>query len=150
MKFKWILLSPVIVLILVIVFCEVNKAYWDHKVKKWCMTDGGVKVYENVFLSKSDYEKLIAPLYKKNYGDYIYHRVIFKDEVFNKDPLVWRSEQEIVRFIDKKSLGVQVNYSRRGGDFPTGFVHESHFGCGKVNGINMDIIGSIFIIREQL
>ena len=68
---KFIALTPLILIGLVVlafIFTLLNKAYWDYRVKQMCEADGGVTVYERVFLSELEYEshsgsdgRLIAP-----------------------------------------------------------------------------------------
>lgn len=137
MKFKWILLSPVIVLILVIVFCEVNKAYWDHKVKQWCKADGGVKVYERVELTKDEYESMksngmyfVIPaesMAKEGDGFYL----SFKTHVIRaSNPRVEKTEMNMVRAKDKTILATLIGYGRSGGDLIV-IDHPSHFSCAR-------------------
>jgi hypothetical protein len=44
--------AALVVALLYLVYCEVNKAYWDSKVRGWCEMDGGVAVFEKVELTQ--------------------------------------------------------------------------------------------------
>ena len=147
---------PFVLIALGVAYCEINKAYWDHKVKELCEKDGGVSVFEKVEISRKDHPNLINDQgvliikTKDNANSEDPYYILYKDNiVLNKEnPYVWRSEYAIVRKSDGKELGVQTMYSRRGGDIPTGISHESHFSCNKIKDSNSNLTKAIFTIRN--
>jgi hypothetical protein len=153
---KWILLSPVVLFLLGIVFCEINKAYWNHQVRLMCEKDGGVTVYEHIELTQDEFNLLggfngyiRAPVekYAKKFDLYISTSV--HDQIHDINPYVYRSKITIFRRSDKKNLGEEISYSRVGGDFPTGIMHESSFSCGDMEGFNVNITKSIFSVKGE-
>ena len=138
---NWIIASPFILVVIGIAFCEPNKAYWDHRVKELCDKDGGVTIYEKVVISKEDYPNMKVtstgqpilpfendatkqdPFYRSTKNDLIHKGYLLLE--------VRRYEQSIVRAVDKKILSKSVHYFRRGGDFPTGIMHPSSYGCER-------------------
>ena len=142
--------------VLFYIYTELNKAYWDRKVRALCEKDGGVTVYETVELTIDEYIKndgingvIRVPsesaAYAKNYE---YLRSYNEEVIHKKNPIVVRRESVIYRKSDKKRLGKSVYYSRSGGDFPTIISHPSGFSCKDVSGINFDIEGAIFFVAE--
>ncbi|MDK1030156.1 MAG: hypothetical protein QGD96_12625, partial [Anaerolineae bacterium] len=134
----WVVAIPVVLVVIAFLFCEANKAYWDHKVTEMCEKDGGVTVYEKVEISKTDYPDiqvtsknlLILPSEKNvklGYPFFYRYRMYYMRQGFLN---VVRHEQSIVRSHDGKLLSKHISYGRSGGDFPTGF-HPSHFSCGR-------------------
>lgn len=153
---KLIFLSPIILILLAVAFCEVNKAYWDHQVKLMCEKDGGVIVYEKVEISKNDYPNMkfissglpIIPFEDRSKHDDPFV-ISFNSLVINKIfPSVGRSETKIIRRHDSKVLSIKIGYTRSGGDFPTGF-EPSHFSCRSIRGINTDLDTSTFIVKGE-
>jgi len=126
-----------------------SQVYWDHKVKELCEKDGGVTVYEKMELTKEEFNKLDIPFEKLAKPDSLYYRVSLEDIVINDSPRVWKGGQKIIRRNDGKVLGIQITYSRRGGDIPTGISHDSHFGCEQVEGVNLSLTKSIFSIKGE-
>lgn len=138
-------------------FCEANKAYWDHKVREWCEKDGGVKVFERVELTQkafkdlggNQYGQIPLPVEKLTKRDYPYYSE-YKDILLHKGlPSVYRHESTVYRKSDRKPLGLMVSYGRGGGDFPTGILHPTHFGCSDLKTIRFDIEKQIFIVKGE-
>jgi len=115
-----------------------DKAELDAEVKRLCAIDGGVKVYETVKLPAERFNKLgqvhlPSIEYAKEDTDYYY--VLTTTNIRGNsnaeqttDPVIWRSEYQIVRKADKKVMAELVSYTRRGGDLP-GPWHTSHYTC---------------------
>lgn len=137
--------------ILAVAYTELNKAYWDYRVKELCEKDGGVTVFETVKLTKDEYENLgvyISPTRSKAKSNGYF----FESEteiIREKNPIVRRYVSHLYRSSDKKLLGTRVGYSRIGGDIPTGISHPSGFSCTLLAGMNNNITGSIFIIKGE-
>ncbi len=155
----WVGLSPLILiglLVLAFLFGEFNKSYWDYKVKKMCLEDGGVTVYETVFLSEaefktaggSSYGQLVVPTREvaRDRNIYPFYSERSGSELRSGSPRVYRSESKIFRKSDEKVLGRLTTYGRYGGDFPFSF-NPSSFGCGNIEGFRLDIEKQIFIVE---
>ena len=54
----WIVLAPFALIIIGVLFCEANKAYWDYRVTKMCEEDGGVEIFEHIEVTPEEFEKL--------------------------------------------------------------------------------------------
>mgnify|MGYP003676694076 FL=1 len=145
--------SPFLIglVILVFTYTELNKAYWDYRVKELCEEDGGVTVFETVVLTKEEHENLSAYISTRKSTTKVNGYFFESDTeiIREKSPVVRRYVSHLYRSSDKKILASRVGYSRRGGDIPTGISHPSGFSCTQLVGINNDIIGSIFIIKEE-
>lgn len=153
---KWVLLSPVVLVLLSVVFCEINKAYWDHQVRLMCEKDGGVTVYEHIELTPEEYKHNggkngfihVAPEEKSpTYHEYAYRSA--RTKIHYSSPSVWRSEYTTYRKSDGKTLGVWVTYTRHGGDIPTGIIHDSSFSCMDTTGFESNPISKIFSVKGQ-
>jgi len=137
-KVFFLLLSPFIAIALTLLGYEINKAYWDMKVRAMCEVDGGATIFERVELPDGEYEKII--------NDRGWIRIPYEDELKPSEnfyrsssssyirygsPDVYRSRQSIVRAGDGHALSSKIVYSRRGGDFPLTIGHPSSFSCGN-------------------
>jgi hypothetical protein len=49
---KWLLFAPIVLIGLGVLGTELNKAYWDSKVKALCEKEGGVTVFEKMEISR--------------------------------------------------------------------------------------------------
>jgi len=141
----WIILIPFIfigLIILIFIGCEINKAYWDHKVKEMCEEDGGIKVYERVPVPERYVDKdgliriptLSRDPTRKPFGweakpDDLFYRIVDYKHIVEGFLSVRRSSIKLIRSTDKKVLGESVSYGRGGGDFPTGLFHGSSYIC---------------------
>jgi hypothetical protein len=135
---------------------ELNKAYWDSKVKALCEKGGGVTVFERVELSKKEFENLggnkhgqihipSAQIAKDDYPFYSELSISYIRDGYLK---VYKNEGRIFRRHDKKLLGLMVDYGRSGGDFPTGF-HPSSFGCIDLVDFKLDVEKQVFVIKGE-
>jgi len=114
-----------------------RQAYWDAQVDRMCETDGGMRVFEVMELTPHQYGLLLnsfgkidIPIDAGDLGDV---PVIRREEttvIRDANPRVWRYALTVVRKADRRILGVQVTYSRVGGDFPSP-AHESSYSCPK-------------------
>src|SRR5690606_38030381 len=111
------------------------KAYYDWQVQQLCAVDGGVRVYENVDLSREEYSKLLDSFGRiwipskdsaQETDVYYADREIYHYRKGN--PSLYRSEYKIIRRSDEKVLGESIRYGRTGGDLP-GPWHHSSFKC---------------------
>ena len=153
---KWLLWSPVLLIILGVFTTEIHKAYWDYKVKELCNKDGGVTVFETVNLTQDQYEKhdgnrgMISVFPKRMsrpHHDFYITRTV--EIIKESNPYVARIENVFVRKSDEQQLGNMVHYSRKGGDFPTGF-HPSNFSCLKMPNIEFGLEKKVFLITSDL
>ena len=154
----WVIAIPLTLILLLIVvagFYEGRKAYWDHQVTKMCEKDGGVTVFETVTLTKEQYFKndgykgmiAIFPESTSKPHHEFYKKQV--DTIIKKStPRVVRSEYTTYRKTDNKKLGKWVTYSRRGGDFPTGF-HPSSFGCTDITDFKTSVAKEIFSFEME-
>ncbi len=146
--------AALVVAVVYFLFCEANKAYWDHKVRQWCEKDGGVTVYEKVELSQeeskllggfNDYVRIPIEKYAKSFDLYISKSK--EKKIHDINPYVFRNEMEVYIRSDRRLLGRSITYVRVGGDFPTGIIHESSFSCGDIENFNTNITKSIFSVK---
>ena len=134
-----------------------SQVYWDHKVKELCEKDGGVTVYEKVELTREEYERndgknggIRVPSEKSPLaGKYDFSSKTINSDINASNPHVWRTEGVIYRKSDGKELGKMVTYSRRGGDISTGIAESSHFGCGDIKTIKLDVENQIFTVEGE-
>ena len=152
---RWVLLAPVLLVAVGVIGTELNKAYWDHKVRKWCENKGGVTVFETVLISKGRYLKndgykgmINIPPESTRKPRHDFYKKNTKTIIKKSNPLVVRSEYVTYRKSDEKQLGKWVTYWRSGGDFPTGF-HPSSFSCGQISGFKRSAGKEIFIIETE-
>lgn len=112
------------ILILVVIFFEGRKVYWDNKVRELCEKDGGITVYETVQLNEDEYRQYINQFGKLSIPredeapdnvQYVYDDK--RDFIHQNNPTVRRYEFIIKRRSDNKTLGKRISYSRVGGDF---------------------------------
>ncbi len=159
MKNKCVPFITLILICLVVlsyIYTELNKVYWDRKVRALCEKDGGVTVYETVELTREDYQKLggsngsiPVPSETASYADqYLYLSTFAKKVIRESNPSVYRWEGVIYRKLDNKVFGKVISYHRGGGDFPTIISHPSGFDCKDMN-IRLDIEKQIFLVKEK-
>ncbi|AQQ67173.1 hypothetical protein Mag101_05625 [Microbulbifer agarilyticus] len=153
--FSLIIFIPILLVILGVIGTELNKAYWDKQVSRMCEEEGGVVIFERVVLSDSEYQR--------NDGNDGSIRVMPEETSKEKHEYAWRSntvvinaskpyvrrtEYTVYRKDGGEELGKKVTFSRRGGDFPTGIMHESSFSCSDKFGFDINIVNEIFKIEE--
>ena len=143
-----IALAPFVLIALGVAYCEANKAYWDHQVKLMCEKDGGVTVFEKVYLTKEDRKNIRVRNIKNETKDEIYYSEFNSETIRNGNPKLLKNEYFLYRTSDNKMLGKQIDYARIGGDIPTGILHPSSFSCDKA-GVSTEIQNAIFIIKEN-
>lgn len=112
----------------------------DAEVRRLCGKDGGIKVYEAVFLSADQFDQYGRPrmTYRKDsdgrYRAWLSEEYYFEsktDFLEGKDDYevaLMRFQSQAIRRSDGKVLGTSVRYVRRGGDVP-GPWHPSSFAC---------------------
>jgi len=154
--FGWLISIPLVLislLILVVIFFEARKAYWDHRIEEMCEKDGGVIVHEYIELEREEYPNLISSSgnviipnkYNAKVGDPYF--VTFSESILRDGtPKIRRTETKIIRRSDSKILSIRVGYSREGGDIPTGILAPSSFSCRSVKNINTSLIKSTFSV----
>jgi len=127
-----------------------EKAYWDAKVKELCEGDGGMKIFETVYLSKEKYALLInrsgkldPPRDGPDAGGVPIVHTVESTIIHDTYPIVRRTELAVIRTSDRKTLGTSVTYSRTGGDLLGS--HPSVFLCPAVVA---DLFGST--VRQQM
>lgn len=124
----------VVTLILIIGFFEGRKVYWDYQVREMCARDGGRKIQAAVTVNEKEYalllnkfDQLSPPLESKAGRDVaIVHRFT-STYIHRSNPEVRRDELAVIRRSDSKVLGLEITYSRVGGDFLA--FHPSVFSC---------------------
>lgn len=133
----WIVSIPLVLiglLILVVIFFEARKAYWDHRVKELCEKHGGIKIYETVQLDKDEYRqylnqdgKLFIPSEEEVSHEGKYIRVYNRYFINHSNPIVRKHELLVKRMSDNKIIGRRISYSRVGGDIIA--FHPSKYSC---------------------
>lgn len=137
-----------------LVGCE--RYAFDKQMEELCKKDGGVKVYETVTLSPTEYEKLskyviTAKTQEDIFGPeyrYVWDRQILVGK--DADPekgqgRLTRHHIKIYRRSDNKLLGENISYGRAGGDGFTFGFHPSSKVCPRlVRGLDQ----SVFIKGE--
>jgi hypothetical protein len=121
----------------------------DAEVDRLCALDGGVKVFEKVVLSPSEYKKTLSPRpdgipfkgYASPRSNFYYDT---QDSYIKGDAEsgIRKSVVSIVRKTDNTVLGKKTYYSRRGGDIPVG-THPSVYTCGNPS---EQLESSIFVV----
>ncbi len=145
----WVLTIPaiaVVLLILAVGLFEGRKLYWDNKVKELCGKDGGVRIFEQIRISKADTKLLahndgkiavpVKELASLNAPVYSESTTVRLREW---NPEVRRTEATVVRRADQKIIARWVYYSRNGGDFPSGIGHQTSLGCPELKKITTDL-----------
>lgn len=124
-----------------------NKIYWDAQVRKLCAIDGGVKVYETMALPNEMFNRWGQPNF---YGpakdeDLLSNFLLKQETKFIRDetkrPEILRHHFRVYRRSDKKLLGEQISYSRRGGGM-LGLWHISSFSCPNIK--EKGLLGAVF------
>ena len=151
----WVFMIPVILiglLVLAVIYCEANKAYWDHKVKQLCEKDGGVTVYEKIELTQDEFKRLGGNQFAqipvrserlRGFENSPYLSKQITNIVYAGPPIVRRFEFTIYRASDGKILGKMVNYARSGGD---AFILDAgtSFSCADMKAISLDVERQVF------
>jgi len=152
---KWLLFILVIFVGLGVLGTELNKAYWDSQVRAMCEKDGGVTVYERVYLTQEQYEKNDGymggiSVFSKTTSklNHDFYREGKYTVIKKSNPEVVRSEYITYRKLDNKPLGKWVTYFRRGGDLPIGF-HPSSFSCRELASFESNAVKKIFKINME-
>ena len=125
----------------------------DRKMEELCKKDGGIKVYETVTLSASEFVTLWKyVITAKSLEDYYgpsYRYVSKKEVLLGKDARLDKGEgqldriyQAIYRRSDNRLLGEQVAYLRGGGDYFTFGFQPSSASCPR---LDRDLAQKIFI-----
>jgi hypothetical protein len=108
----------------------------DAEVKRLCVIDGGVKVYETVKLPADKFNQWgQINFYKPTQGENaLGPDYLFKEETTfyrQGNPTFIRHHYKVIRKSDAKLLGETVSYGRGGGDIP-GPWYPSSFTCPDV------------------
>jgi len=127
-------------------------SYWDYRVTKMCLEDGGAEVYQTVRVSQNVARQLgleegtIAfPLEGTDRAENSsYISRINMETLKDGTPRVVRSETNIIRAEDDKRLGSRVIYSRIGSGVMFSFGEVSSFSCMDINEISADVENQIF------
>lgn len=141
--------------ILVVVFYEGRKAYWDHQVQALCANDGGVSITERVYISSTQESLLphvggavaVAP---ESLSDVAWPAFSRTTEAYIHEgqPTVVRYEHEVIRRLDSRSVAKAIVYVRSGGDIPSPAFPSSNY-CPPLDRINFDI-SKVFEVRNDL
>lgn len=147
-----------ILLVIGILICEANKAYWDHKVDQLCRKNAGVTIYEKVVISKSDYPNMrfafngdpIIPFEKNAKPEDPFFYTANTKYLYVKFPDINIVEYErlIIRSLDKKVMAKILSYGRGGGDFPTGLMFPSSFSCEDMTDLH-SFDTTIFLMKGE-
>jgi hypothetical protein len=130
-----------------------RQAYWDARVREMCNKDGGVRVFEQIHISKAEIDllgrvdgKIAVPAKRLAHPK----STIFAENKIThiraSNPAVWRSEWAVVRREDRVVVAQWVSYVRVGGDPPT-YAHPSTFICPNPGEITSDL-QELFVVEE--
>jgi hypothetical protein len=117
--------------------------YWESRVKEMCEKDGGVRIFEQVRVTREQARAL------PRVGDHLSvppdwaakpeHPVFIRErrlQIRDDDPPIGRNEQSIVRRIDQKVIGVAVSYTWTPVTYPYAFVaHPMKMSCPDLDQI---------------
>src|SRR5438046_115149 len=89
-----------------------EKAYWDSKIREMCEKDGGVTIYEQVRISKTDLERGVLPvgvdgkigvtLKSLSHPDSPVYAERHSTDLHDGSPQISRAEWTILRRIDSR------------------------------------------------
>ena len=112
-----------------------RQSYWDAQVREMCAKDGGVRIFEVVQLTEKQYRNGLnrlghfdVPVQNAMSANAPFVHAIKRTNIRDGNPYVWRHETSVIRTSDNKVLGIQVIYSRVGGEFPSPSI-DSSFSC---------------------
>ena len=108
---------------------------WDSKIRSMCERDGGMRVFERMRLTETQYQGLrgrsgdipIPSLRSGRHGYPVATRTT-ETTLNERNPRVYREDTDYVRTADGKVLAKLVRYWRVGGDLPT-FGHPTTLSC---------------------
>lgn len=145
---SWIALTPFMLAGLIIIgvlLCEANKAYWDHKVKGMCEEDGEFEIFEQIEVTTQELSKLQK--LGKGIGFRDKKFAIPSDIIFSetKDTVIQSvflrveySEVTIKRLTDEKIIARYITAVRIGGDFPSP-AHSSSYRCPSSEALGIEV-----------
>jgi hypothetical protein len=158
------LITPLVITTCLTLFGCGEKYALDKQMEELCKKDGGVKVFEQVKLPASRFDKegtlLPETPYKEGVDKYTsllgkdyryvvrYETIKAGNSSYNAEGRLERYIEEIYRLSDNKLLGSVVSYGRSGGDSrPMSFLggHPSSNYCPKPS---YNLIKSMFIKGE--
>ncbi|MEH6544571.1 MAG: hypothetical protein V7721_11595 [Porticoccaceae bacterium] len=153
----WIVVSPfilvalaIVLIIIGVIFCEANKAYWDYRVSEICKSDGGMEIFEHILVSREGFLQMSKGNFKpKKYSrpnEILYTQ---RNNTAKRHNLIriTRTEVRFLRISDDKLIARYFHNARMGGDFPTGIAHGSSFSCPEPNAV-LQGRKNIFVIME--
>lgn len=135
-------------LVLLFVLCELNKAYWDYRIREMCKKDGGLHLFESITISHDEFlawggqdgvPGVPIPFENENRLDVPIFQRTTQVSIKTHRPHVRKDITEYVRRSDGKILARYEYYARTGGDFPSP-AHESSFGCPRDGWISSGLI----------
>lgn len=132
-----------------------RQSYWDAKIKEMCEKDGRVLILEKVVLTAREANLLprldgkidLRVGARESAGDPVYleeHVTTLSDG----SPRVTREELTAIRRSDRKTVARWVEYSRVGGDVPTGIFHDSSYRCPDPK-VRLSQLQPLFVIRGE-
>ena len=150
---KYALFVPLLFLPACAGYVPGRQAQWDDEVKRLCMKDGGVRVFETLRVSKKDIEflervdgKIAVPNRQTAHpAAPAYSELTVTSLKRDGGIHMWRAESVIKRRRDEVVIARWVTYTRSGGDFPSP-LHESSFTCPDPKEIN-NYLQRLFIIE---
>ncbi|MEW8256565.1 MAG: hypothetical protein AB2747_19590 [Candidatus Thiodiazotropha taylori] len=123
-----------------------KKMYYDAQIRDMCSEDGGIEVYEIVYLPKDRFDKYgnVNIKSKENSNEteeyyYEINKLVLKEN----DPILIKYTTLVYRRSDNKILGTSIKYGRGGGDIQ-GFWHPSTYSCPQNVEGDFNLITSIF------
>lgn len=132
-----------------------QQAYWDAQVREMCAKDGGVKIFENLHISRRDIELLgriggsiAIPSKNAASTNAPAYSELKITEIRGGNPRISRSESTVIRRADQAILAKWVVYSRSGGDFPTGLAEGTSFICPDLKSVTSNL-QRLFVIEKE-
>jgi hypothetical protein len=112
-----------------------RQSYWDNKIRDLCSKEGKVQIFDQVILTKAQAEqmpRLEGKLATRGRAAEFAQDPVYserKTTQLNENPQVVRDEVSVIRSADGKVVAHWIEYSRIGGDVPTGIAHPSSYRC---------------------
>lgn len=102
-----VMLFPALVIVLflfIYVYSDLNKAYWDRRVRNLCAQDGGVTIYEKERMGQKDFESLRKNNFIIKEQEIDGYYIERSSQIIHYFwPSVFRRNYKLIRKRDKKS-----------------------------------------------
>jgi len=130
-----------------------RKLFYDWRIDRMCAIDGGVRLFEPVFLPPESFDawgmvNFYSPALDENALGINYKLKSFSYFYSLNNPRLARHHYQITRRADGKVLGETVLYGRGGGDF-IGPWHQSSYTCPYISSAGLNVLLKSVFIKSQ-